>query len=224
MTSDPTDVLRPLRRTRQVREFEPTPVDRATLDALADVARWTGSSRNTQPWRFIVITDPATIARDPRRRPAPDARAGDGAGGDRDRPAGRPGPGRRQCLRRRPGRRAAPDRRPDARPRRRDQLDPAGRPAGRRPRSSACPTIGWSGRSSSSATRRQAARRPKSRAGRGPAAARGRRVRRALAGGLTPALRSADNRADPAAVRGVSSAAMRTTRACDRTLPAADAR
>ncbi len=61
MTSDPSDVLRPLRRTRQVREFEPTPVDRATLDALADVARWTGSSRNSQPWRFIVISDPATI-------------------------------------------------------------------------------------------------------------------------------------------------------------------
>ncbi len=31
------------------------------LDAIADVARWTGSSKNTQPWRFIVITDPSTI-------------------------------------------------------------------------------------------------------------------------------------------------------------------
>jgi nitroreductase len=57
----PADRLRPLRRTRQVREFEPTPVDRETLDALADVARWTGSSRNTQPWRFIVITEPAAL-------------------------------------------------------------------------------------------------------------------------------------------------------------------
>jgi nitroreductase len=64
MTADaptPADRLRPLRRTRQVREFEPTPLDRETLDALVDVARWTGSSRNTQPWRFIVITDPATL-------------------------------------------------------------------------------------------------------------------------------------------------------------------
>ncbi len=57
----PADILRPLRRTRQVREFEATPLDAATLDALADVARWTGSSANTQPWRFIVITDPATL-------------------------------------------------------------------------------------------------------------------------------------------------------------------
>lgn len=61
MTADPDALLRPLRRTRQVREFEPTPLDPAVLDALADVARWTGSSRNTQPWRFIVITDSATL-------------------------------------------------------------------------------------------------------------------------------------------------------------------
>jgi nitroreductase len=61
MTTDPAAVLRPLRRTRQVREFEPAPLEPALLDALADVARWTGSSRNTQPWRFIVITDPSTL-------------------------------------------------------------------------------------------------------------------------------------------------------------------
>jgi nitroreductase len=61
MNNDPVEILRPLRRTRQVREFEPKPLNAATLDALADVARWTGSSRNTQPWRFIVITDPATL-------------------------------------------------------------------------------------------------------------------------------------------------------------------
>jgi len=61
MTSDPADVLRPLRRTRQVREFEPTPLAPEVLDAIADVARWTGSSKNTQPWRFVVITDPSTI-------------------------------------------------------------------------------------------------------------------------------------------------------------------
>jgi len=57
MTDTPADRLRPLRRTRQVREFTEDPVDRAELDAIADVARWTGSSSNTQPWRFIVVTD-----------------------------------------------------------------------------------------------------------------------------------------------------------------------
>lgn len=61
MTADPTDILRPLRRTRQVREFESTSLAPAVLDALADVARWTGSSKNTQPWRFIVITEASTL-------------------------------------------------------------------------------------------------------------------------------------------------------------------
>lgn len=51
------ETLRPLRRTRQVREFTDQPVDRRELDAIADVARWTGSSQNSQPWRFIVMTD-----------------------------------------------------------------------------------------------------------------------------------------------------------------------
>jgi len=60
-TPSSTDPLRPLRRTRQYREFEAEQLDPGLLDALVDVARWTGSSRNTQPWRFIVITDPATI-------------------------------------------------------------------------------------------------------------------------------------------------------------------
>jgi nitroreductase len=63
VTDTPAERLRPLRRARQVREFTDEPVERAALDALADVARWTGSSRNTQPWRFIVITDVPRIRR-----------------------------------------------------------------------------------------------------------------------------------------------------------------
>jgi nitroreductase len=59
--STPSDTLRPLRRTRQIREFTDEPVSREVLDALADVARWSGSGRNAQPWRFIVVTNPATI-------------------------------------------------------------------------------------------------------------------------------------------------------------------
>lgn len=62
-TSRPADLLRPLRRTRQVREFTGEPVAREARDAIANVARWTGSSRNTQPWRFIVITEAATLRR-----------------------------------------------------------------------------------------------------------------------------------------------------------------
>lgn len=59
--SDPGDVVRPLLRTRQVREFTAEPVDGSVLDAIADVARWSGSSRNSQPWRFIVVRDPEVL-------------------------------------------------------------------------------------------------------------------------------------------------------------------
>jgi nitroreductase len=61
VSSPLADRLRPLRRARQFREFTPDPVDRAALDAIADVGRWSGSSQNTQPWRFIVVTDTAVL-------------------------------------------------------------------------------------------------------------------------------------------------------------------
>jgi nitroreductase len=57
----PLERVRPLLRTRQVREFTPEPPTDAELEALTEVARWSGSSRNSQPWRFIVIRDPETI-------------------------------------------------------------------------------------------------------------------------------------------------------------------
>jgi nitroreductase len=55
--SEPADTVRPLLRARQTREFDGEAVDPAILDAIADAARWTGSSQNSQPWRFVVITD-----------------------------------------------------------------------------------------------------------------------------------------------------------------------
>jgi nitroreductase len=63
VSTTPADRLRPLRQTRQIREFTPEPVDANALDAIADVARWSGSSSNTQPWRFIVVTDEGVIRR-----------------------------------------------------------------------------------------------------------------------------------------------------------------
>jgi nitroreductase len=57
VSTHPADVLRPLRRTRQVRQFTDEPVDAEQLAAIADVARWSGSASNSQPWRFIVVTN-----------------------------------------------------------------------------------------------------------------------------------------------------------------------
>jgi nitroreductase len=59
----PRKRVRPLLRVRQIREFTPEPVASADLDAIVDVARWSGSSRNNQPWRFIIIRQPGTLRR-----------------------------------------------------------------------------------------------------------------------------------------------------------------
>ena len=52
-------ILRALRRTRQVRQFTDEPVTETDLSAILNVARWSGSSMNGQPWTFIIIRDSA---------------------------------------------------------------------------------------------------------------------------------------------------------------------
>ena len=51
------DVIRELNRVRQTRQYRPEPVPDELVTQLLEVARWTGSSRNTQPWHFVVVTD-----------------------------------------------------------------------------------------------------------------------------------------------------------------------
>jgi len=51
------EAVEELRRVRQARRFRPEPVPDEVLNRLLEVARWTGSSRNTQPWHFVVVTD-----------------------------------------------------------------------------------------------------------------------------------------------------------------------
>jgi nitroreductase len=53
--------IRTIRTVRQARQYKPDPVPAAVIDELLEVARWTGSSRNTQPWRFVVVTDKARL-------------------------------------------------------------------------------------------------------------------------------------------------------------------
>lgn len=74
------DRVRPLVRVRQFREFTTEALGPGQLEAITDAARWSGSSRNSQPWRFIAITEPETISRIalaglPQTRSLPTARA-----------------------------------------------------------------------------------------------------------------------------------------------------
>ncbi len=58
MTDTVTNTLNAMRHVRQVRGYTGEPIDPAALDAILEVARWSGNSTNSQPWRFIVVDDP----------------------------------------------------------------------------------------------------------------------------------------------------------------------
>jgi nitroreductase len=59
----PLEIVRPLLRVRQIRQFTAEPPTDDHVAAIADVARWSGSSKNTQPWRFIVIRERDVLLR-----------------------------------------------------------------------------------------------------------------------------------------------------------------
>jgi nitroreductase len=55
--SNAVEVVREMNKVRQVRQYQPGAIPEDVVNHLLEVARWTGSSRNTQPWHFIVVTD-----------------------------------------------------------------------------------------------------------------------------------------------------------------------
>ncbi|MBA3276257.1 MAG: nitroreductase family protein [Chloroflexia bacterium] len=57
MTSRTThpDAVAQMKQVRQARLYEDRPVFDDVLHNLLEVAQWTGSSRNTQPWHFVVV-------------------------------------------------------------------------------------------------------------------------------------------------------------------------
>lgn len=61
--SNARGVVEEMRKVRQARLYEATAVPEDVVRQLLEVARWTGSSRNTQPWEFIVVTDKEALRR-----------------------------------------------------------------------------------------------------------------------------------------------------------------
>lgn len=57
MSATQNDAVHQMNKVRQARQYLPQDVPADILDQLLEVARWSGSSRNTQPWHFIVVTD-----------------------------------------------------------------------------------------------------------------------------------------------------------------------
>lgn len=52
-----------LRSRRSIRQFVNRPVGRDDLNRILEAARWAPSNHNRQPWRFLVLEDPAGIQR-----------------------------------------------------------------------------------------------------------------------------------------------------------------
>ncbi len=46
-----------LRTLRAVRSFRPDPVPQEVLNDVLEVARWSGSASNKQPWEIVVVRD-----------------------------------------------------------------------------------------------------------------------------------------------------------------------
>ena len=53
------DTLLELVKTRaSVRRFRPDPIPADAIDKILEVVRWAMSGANSQPWEFVVVTDP----------------------------------------------------------------------------------------------------------------------------------------------------------------------
>lgn len=61
-------MIEQLLTVRQIRQYQPLAVPEDDLETLLQVARWTGSSRNTQPWHFIVVREQDVLSRISRLR------------------------------------------------------------------------------------------------------------------------------------------------------------
>lgn len=55
-------VLELIRSRRSVRRFSDRPVPDEAVDQVLEAGRWAPSGQNNQPWRFMVVRDPAVKA------------------------------------------------------------------------------------------------------------------------------------------------------------------
>jgi len=58
---DVSGLTRLLRGLRAVRRFSGRAIADAVLDDILEVARWTGSSKNSQPWHIVVVRERGTL-------------------------------------------------------------------------------------------------------------------------------------------------------------------
>ena len=56
------DVYQCIRSRLTVRSFKPDPVPERVIRRMLQAARWAPSARNRQPWNFVIVQNPDTLA------------------------------------------------------------------------------------------------------------------------------------------------------------------
>ncbi len=54
------DLFEAIRERRSVREYQDKEIPKEDIEKILEAGRWAPSGRNTQPWKFIVVTDDRT--------------------------------------------------------------------------------------------------------------------------------------------------------------------
>lgn len=63
MPDSAADKIELLRGLRAVRQLRPDPLPESVLHDILEVARWSGSAGNRQPWEFVVVRDRSMLER-----------------------------------------------------------------------------------------------------------------------------------------------------------------
>jgi nitroreductase len=58
---NPQQFIKLLRGLRSVRQFRPDPIPQEVIEAVLEVARWTGTASNRQHWELVVIKEKKTL-------------------------------------------------------------------------------------------------------------------------------------------------------------------
>ena len=60
-TNDAQQFIALLRKLRAVRQFRAEPIPQEMVEAILDVARWSGSASNRQHWELVVVKERETL-------------------------------------------------------------------------------------------------------------------------------------------------------------------
>src|SRR5579859_354169 len=60
-TNDAQQFIALLRKLRAVRQFRAEPIPQEMVEAILDVARWSGSASNRQHWELVIVKERETL-------------------------------------------------------------------------------------------------------------------------------------------------------------------